>query len=104
MRNPAGIGWILAQTLIVGLVIIVAIVAPPQTGSILLLPLGSGDPGRILELALERGARLEGAGPFAGTFIVRAQRDNLARAMLDAGVLMLAARPPLCGKVKGDVA
>jgi hypothetical protein len=102
--NPAAIGWILAQTLIVGLVIVVAIVAPPESGSMLLVPLGAGDPGTVLQRALDRGARLEGAGPFAGTFVVRAQRDRLAPEMLRAGVLMLAARPPLCGKAKAVAA
>jgi hypothetical protein len=77
---------------------------PPESGSILLLPIGSGDPGAVLQKALDRGARLEGAGSIAGTFVVRAERNRLAPAMLHAGVLMLAARSPLCGKAKGPVA
>lgn len=104
MGHPTGVGWMLAQTSIAGLIIVAAIVAPPQSGSILLLPLGRDRPGIVLEQALQHGARLEGAGPFAGTFIVHAERDRLASAMRHAGVLMLAARAPLCGRGKGSVA
>lgn len=101
MQNPTGIGWVSAQTLITGLFIVGAVLAPPRSGSILLMPLGNKDPGSVLQQALERGATLEGAGPVAGTFVVHAERDRLAATMLHAGVLMLAARAPLCGKAKG---
>lgn len=90
----------IAQTLVVGLVMLGAVVAPPASGSILLVPLhGSG--GAVLEDALARGARLEGPGPVAGSFVVRADRDRIAPAMLAGGVLMLAARPLLCGEPEG---
>jgi hypothetical protein len=96
-------GWILAQTCIV-VFVIAAPLMPPASGSILLLPIASGHSGSVLQQALDRGARLEMAGPIAGTFVVHAERDRLAAAMLRAGVLMLAAQPPLCGKAKRSAA
>ncbi|HEY1125383.1 MAG TPA: hypothetical protein VGE65_07095 [Sphingobium sp.] len=90
--------WIIAQTFIVAFVTVAALLAPPESGSILLLPIGSGDPGLALRQALAHGAQLEGAGPISGTFVVHGSRDRLAPAMLSAGVLMLSARPLLCGK------
>jgi len=94
-------GWIIAQTFIVGFAMVAALLTPPETGAILLLPLGSAASGNVLQQALETGARLEGAGPIAGTFVVYGERDRLASVMLRAGVLMLSARPPMCGKARG---
>ena len=91
---------VIAQTLLVGLVMLAALLAPPASGSILLVPL-HGQAGVVLRDALQHGARLEGAGPIAGTFVVRAERDQLASTMLSSGVLMLAARPLLCGEPEG---
>lgn len=104
VRFDRSVGWILAQTSIVAFLMVAALFMPPESGSILLLPIGSGDPGAVLQKALDSGARLEGAGSIAGTFVVRAERNRLAPAMWHAGVLMLAARSPLCGKAKGPVA
>ncbi len=52
----------------------------------------------MLRQAIERGARLEGAGPIAGTYVVSAERARLAGPMFESGVLMLAAIPLLCGE------
>lgn len=79
---------------------VAALVTPPESGAILLLPLGHGGPGIALQRALETGARLEGAGPIAGTFVVDGDRGRLAPLMLNAGVLILAAPAPLCGKAR----
>lgn len=94
-------GPVIVQTLVVGLVMLAALLAPPASGSILLLPLHAGQSGAVLRDALAHGARLEGAGPIAGSFVVRAERDRIAPAMLGEGVLMLAAAPLLCGPVSG---
>jgi hypothetical protein len=91
-------GWIIAQTFIVGFAMVAALLTPPQTGAILLLPLGHSGPGVALQRALETGARLEGAGPITGTFVVDGERSRLAPAMFNAGVLILAAPAPLCGR------
>lgn len=88
---------VIAQTLIVALVMLAALLAPPASGSILLVPLRGQAGGTVLQDALSHGARLEGAGPISGTFVVRAKRDQLASTMAASGVLMLAARPLLCG-------
>lgn len=92
---------VVAQTLLVAVVMLAALLAPPVSGSILLVPLHGQARGAVLQDALKHGARLEGAGPIAGTLVVRAERDQLASAMLHSGVLMLAARPLLCGEPEG---
>lgn len=91
---------VIGQTLLVAVVMLAALLAPPASGSILLVPL-HGQGGAVLQDALKHGARLEGAGPIAGTFVVRADRDQLLSAMLHSGVLMLAARPLLCSEPEG---
>jgi hypothetical protein len=87
----------MAQTAVVALIMLTMVVAPPASGSMLLLPLASAKGGAALQIALDHGARLEGAGPFAGSFVIRAERDQIAGSMLKAGVIMLAATPMLCG-------
>lgn len=98
--NRRSAGWIIAQTLIVGFAMVAALLTPPATGSILLVPLGHGGSGIALQRALETGARLEGAGPIAGSFVVDGDRNRLAPVMLNAGVLILAAPALLCGKAR----
>ena len=94
------IGLVFTQLIIVLMVMIGAILAPPATGSILLLPLGNSSSGAMLHQAFASGARLEGAGPVAGSFIVRGDRARLSSAMRESHVLMIAASPILCGKKK----
>jgi len=93
-------GPIVAQTLIVAIVMLAALLAPPAAGSILLVPLGPGRSAAMLQQAMDHGARLEGAGLVPGTFVVHAERARIAPAMWHAGVLMLAANPLLCGKAE----
>ena len=98
--SRAAVAPVIVQTLIVGIVMLGALLAPPASGSILLVPLHGQAQGAVLQDALAHGARLEGAGPISGTYVVRAERDKLASAMFSSGVLMLAARPLLCSDTK----
>ncbi len=81
-----------------------AVIVPPASGSLMLVPLVPGDRPAILKQALESGALLEGAGPLPGSYVVRARRDTLLLPMLASGALVLAARPVLCGKARRTAA
>ena len=86
------------QVFLVMAVMLGAVMAPPASGSLMLVPLDPGNRPALLKQALENGALLEGAGPLPGSYVVRARRDALFLPMLGRGVLVLAARPVLCGK------
>lgn len=70
---------------------------PPENGRILLIPLGRGDAGAAVRMALDHGASLVANGPIRGSVIVEARRADLAAAARSAGVLMLAAPSSGCG-------
>ncbi len=93
--------WMIVQTTIVLFIMTAALFAPPARGSILLVPLTPAARSALLSGAIAHGARLEGAGPVAGSVVVQAERAALAPAMRAAGVLMIAARPVLCGPIAG---
>ncbi|MBO9574171.1 MAG: hypothetical protein J7494_00400 [Sphingobium sp.] len=91
-------GPVIAQTLLVLILMMGALLAPPASGSILLVPLGPGKSATMLQQALSHGARLEGRGLIPGSFVVHARRDSIAAAMWQVGALVVAANPLLCGK------
>ncbi len=70
--------------------------APPVAGSFLLVPLTQGAAAGLAALAIERGGAITGMGPLPGSLIVVGDRATLASAMLNRGVLPLAAPSLLC--------
>ncbi len=83
-----------AAFVVVGLLALALV--PPEEGTMLLIPLGVGLGGAI-NLALAGDARLVGTGRLPGSVMIHGRRSSLSGAMLRAGVLMIAATPPLCG-------
>lgn len=69
---------------------------PPVRGEMLLVPLHGGVSAQ--RLAFESGAVVLGLGRYGGV-VVRGDRAELARRLLRAGVLPLAAPRLLCGEV-----
>lgn len=70
--------------------------APPESGRMLLVPLGSGD-GAAVRLALDHGAALVGRGPWPGSIVVDARRADIVASAWTRRVLVVAAPPAGCG-------
>ena len=81
----------------VTLVLLVLAVAPPAHGQFLLLPLSAKAGERLAADALERGGRLLGAGPVAGSIVVWGDRDVVTKGLIERGVVTIAAPDFLCG-------
>lgn len=71
--------------------------APPAHGTLLAVPLTGGTAADTINLALARGAAIEGEGPFAGWIVLRGDRDRLAAPLRAHGILLLAGSPATCG-------
>ncbi|RYG22688.1 MAG: hypothetical protein EON93_24865 [Burkholderiales bacterium] len=70
---------------------------PPAQGKMLLVPIWPGAAQGMLARATQQGALLIGSGPLPNSFVVSGSRAAIAEAMLDHGVLLLAAPPTGCG-------
>lgn len=77
--------------------ILIVILAPPVSGRMMLVPIGSPNAGSVATDALNGGALLLGAGPVSGSIIVLGDRSALQRAIAGRRVLILAAPPGGCG-------
>lgn len=71
--------------------------SPPPRGPMLLFSIDGGGMGRTLKLAHESGAALLASGPLPGSIVVMADRAPLSRLLTGTGIVILAARSPMCG-------
>ncbi len=71
--------------------------APPERGSMLVVPLSPAPLASTLNAVLAGGAAVTGAGPLPGTLLVRGERARIA-ATLDSATLLLAAPEGWCGR------
>jgi hypothetical protein len=90
-------GWLGAQLTLIGFASLLLVGWPPRTGALMLVPMGERAAARTVQIALASDALLLGSGPLPRSFIVRGDRDRLARTMLAAGILVLAAPSAGCG-------
>jgi hypothetical protein len=73
-----------------------AVLAPPASGDILLLPFTPAGAGRLPRLATIDGMRMIARGPFGGSIVVRGDGYRTAGRMIAAGILPIAAGPSGC--------
>jgi hypothetical protein len=81
------------QVLLCCLALLFLIIAPPQKGAFLAIPVGHTSP---LELLLPNEVAVIGIGPFAGSFILYGNRSSLLQPALHKNILILAARQEIC--------
>lgn len=72
---------------------------PPAQGRMLLVPLSAQGRAALAAVAVDHGARLVAAGPWAGSLLVDGQRDRLAGPLLRHGVVALSSAARGCGDV-----
>jgi len=87
-RSFAGI-LLCLQLIAVIAAVIAANLAPPASGRMLVLPLMPARPLDITRDVIAGGARLVSRGPFAGSIIVEADRDQLLSALSGSGAVVL---------------
>ncbi len=73
---------------------------PEPKGAMLLIPLASISQGDMINAITPTGAALIGEGSMPGSLVVIGQRDALMPLLARRGILILAARPILCGSAK----
>jgi hypothetical protein len=69
---------------------------PPEDGTFLLLPITHRTAADAANATIRAGAKIEGAGLFPGSLIVRGRRAELAAAIADRGFLLLRGGALLC--------
>lgn len=93
-------GWMTGQLALLAASGLVLGWWPARGGALLLVPLAPASVPRVIRIALDAHARLIGPGPLPGSYVVRGDRDGLARAMLPAGILVLAGTGAGCGSAE----
>jgi hypothetical protein len=93
-----------AQMLGALLVFACVALAPPAEGNMLLVPVAPQSEGRVVALALTRGASVIQRGPLPSSVIVYGRRDSLFGPLARAGILTLAGGAVGCRPAKGNVA
>ena len=73
------------------------LIAPPDKGAMLLVPIHAEASQRVVAIAVDRGALLVGRGPIPGSVVVAGRRAAMLGSLLRAGVLVFAAPPAGCG-------
>ena len=86
------------QVLLVGGVLAALSVAPPPRGAMLLVSLTGMPPGEILQRTMPVGAVPLGAGPVAGSIMVRGERAAIVAEAVPAGILVFDAPDSVCGE------
>lgn len=99
MEQRVGIGgWMAGQLALLAASALVVGWWPARGGALLLVPLAPASAPQAIRIALDAQASLIGPGPLPGSYVVRGDRDRLARAMLRAGILVLAGTAAGCGE------
>lgn len=86
------------QVMLVTAGLAIAVLAPPVRGTMLAIPLGGAPAATTIDLALARGATIEGMGPFRGSVMLRGDRRRLFASLRAHGVVLLAGMPRRCGR------
>jgi hypothetical protein len=91
-------GWFFAQTMLVVIVLLTAVLAPPSRGAFIVVPLLPGDRIDTLNHILAKGGRIAGLTRPGSFPVVMGSRDPLAIDALMHGALLLRAPEIACGK------
>ncbi|HEX7781367.1 MAG TPA: hypothetical protein VF509_01025 [Sphingobium sp.] len=90
-RSPSPLTYtlVLLQLLLVSAGIAVAALMPPAQGNIIAIPLLSSSRNAGMAALIAEGARIERAGPVAGSLILVADRNAILPEALKHGILLL---------------
>ena len=97
-------GLISIQFFMAVAVMLTMVFAPPARGAILIVSLRQEDSGQIARRAIERDARLLGAGPVPNSLVVVGSRAALSRAAWQHRGLLLTGTFTACGGAIPDAA
>jgi hypothetical protein len=99
MEQRGGLGgWMTGQLALLAASALILGWWPARGGELLLVPLAPAPAAQAVRIALDAQARLIGPGPLPGSYVVRGDRDRLARALLPAGILVLSGTAAGCGE------
>lgn len=76
--------------------------APPERGSVLLIPLSGAAARQLDGLITRSNATVTGIGFLPRSRFVEGSRSELVPLMMPHGILVLAGAPPFCGAVEGN--
>ena len=86
-----------AQVLLVSAGLAATVLAPPARGTMIAIPLTGATVAETVNLAVARGATIEGMGRLAGSVVLDGDRARLTAALRAHGVLLIGAPSGLCG-------
>lgn len=89
-------GLATAQAGLAGILMALAMLAPPARGDMLVIPMTSTGAQGLAAQLIGAGATLTGRGRPAGSFVIRADRDRMLWRLMAQGVVVLAAPDLLC--------
>lgn len=89
----------LVQGVVVTIALLAAILAPPEEGPMMVIPLDGEGMGQTLSWASGNGAALIGAGPLPGSILVYGRRDQLTQAAWHHNSLVIKAPAIFCGSL-----
>jgi hypothetical protein len=90
---------VLVQGLAVTLALLAAMLAPPDEGPMMVIPLGGDGMGRTLDWASGDGAAFLGAGPLPGSILVYGRREQLMGGAWHHHSLLVKAPAIFCGRI-----
>ncbi len=97
MSFSSGTSLLPAQIALAFAALAFAILSPPASGRMLLVPIGHHDIDEAARLARDAGAALVGPGPLPGSLVVLGDRGHVAAAMHGWQFALLAAPAAGCG-------
>lgn len=89
----------LVQGAVVTLALLAAILAPPEEGTMMVIPLDGEGMGRTIAWASGDGAALIGAGPLPGSILVYGKREQVTQAAWHHNGLVIKAPAIFCGSL-----
>ena len=89
----------LAQGVVVMLALLVAILAPPEEGPMMVIPLDGGRMGHTISWASGNGTAFMGAGPLPGSILVDGKRERITQAAGHHNSLVIKAPAIFCGSL-----
>lgn len=89
----------LAQGVVVTLALLATILAPPEEGPMMVIPLDGGGMGQTLAWASGDGTAFMGAGPLPGSILVNGKREQVTQSAWRHNSLVIKAPAIFCSSV-----
>ena len=89
----------LAQGVVVTLALLAALLAPPEEGPMMVIPLNGDGMGRTMDWAVRDGATFAGAGPLPGSVLVYGKSARVTQAAWHHKSLVIKAPAIFCGNL-----